>query len=29
MNGALFGTASIIANTKNMLACGNGHPWYR
>ena len=30
MNGALFGTASVIANFTNMISCGrNDHPWYR
>ena len=30
MNGALFGTASVIANCTNMISCGrNNHPWYR
>ena len=30
MNGALFGTASVIANFTNMISCGrNNHPWYR
>ena len=30
MNGALFGTFSVISNTANMVSCGrNDHPWYR
>lgn len=30
MNGALFGTYSVIANMPKMVSCGrNDHPWYR
>jgi len=30
MNGALFGTASVVGNLNKMVSCGrNDHPWYR